>query len=121
MDFHQILSYCGLSCTGCPIFWATLEPDEKKQRQMREKIASICNEQYGLHYSADDITGCDGCRTVYGRLFSGCRRCTIRSCAIFREVETCAHCPDYPCNILREHHKTDPTGKTWLEIVHATL
>ena len=121
MDFQNIVSYCGLSCTGCPIYWATREQDVEIQKKMRNEIASLCNEEYGLNYTYQDVNDCDGCRSVSGRLFSGCRDCKIRTCAVFKEVETCAHCPDYICDKLDNHYKSDPTGKVWLEIIRSTM
>lgn len=121
MDSQNFVSYCGLTCNGCPIYWATRETDKEKQKKMREKIAEICNEHYGLTYTHQNINDCDGCRSGSGILFSGCLDCRIRNCAVFREVETCAHCPDYLCNKLKEHYQSDPTGKIWLDIIRETL
>jgi hypothetical protein len=121
MDHQNFISYCGLTCNGCPIYWATRETDQEKQKKMRKKIAEMCNEQYGLKYTDQDINDCDGCRGESGILFSGCLDCRIRHCAVFREVETCAHCPDYLCDKLQDHYKSDPTGKIWLDIIRSTL
>jgi hypothetical protein len=121
MDSGNFISYCGLTCNGCPIYWATREHDKRKQKRMRAKIAEMCNKQYGLNYSYRDINDCDGCRAESGVLFSGCLDCRIRNCAVFREVETCAHCPDYLCDKLKEHYKSDPTGKIWMDIIRSTI
>jgi len=47
---------------------------------MRNKIAGLCNEKYGSDYSDQNIDDCDGCLTVSGNLFAGCRYCKVRTC-----------------------------------------
>lgn len=121
MNFQNIVAYCGLTCKGCPIYWATREPDKKLQKKMRTAIARICNEQLGTDYNYENINDCDGCQTASGKLFTGCLDCEIRTCARTRKVETCAHCPDYICEKLKKMYKTDPTGKVWLDVVKSTL
>jgi hypothetical protein len=121
MKSWNFVSYCGLTCNSCPIYWATRETDPDQKKKIREVIAEKCNEHYGLSYTGQDINDCDGCRAQSGVLFAGCLNCSIRNCAVSREVETCAHCPDYLCDKLEEHYKTDPAGKVWLDIIRSTL
>lgn len=121
MNPWNFVSYCGLTCNSCPIYWATRETNPDKKKKIRTKIAEICNEHYHMNYSCQDINDCDGCRSGTGVLFSGCMDCRIRNCAVFREVETCAHCPDYLCDKLKEHYQSDPTGKIWLDIIRETI
>ena len=122
---NDMISYCGLMCDGCPIYWATREKDKAKKEKMRVAIAQLCVEQYGLgfglEYTAKDITDCDGCRTKGGKLFSGSKNCQIRECAIQRELENCAYCSDFPCNKLKDIFATDPNAKTRLEVIRSTL
>jgi hypothetical protein len=117
MDIRQLVSYCGLTCQSCPIYWATQEPDKTVQKKMRGKIAQLANERYQITMTPDDISDCDGCRAESGRLFSGCSQCEIRKCAIQQNYITCAECPDYICEKLDKHYQMDPSGKIWLEII----
>jgi len=94
------LSYCGLVCEGCPILWATREEDPDKQKMIRVEIARMLKEEFGQEEKLEDMADCDGCKGG-GRLFSGCKDCEVRNCAIERGVETCGHCNDYPCEKLR--------------------
>ena len=120
-----MLAYCGLMCDGCPIYWATREKSKEKKGKMRATIAQQCSEQYGLEYGLEytlkDITDCDGCRTTGGRLFSGCKSCPIRECAVQKELESCAYCSEYACNKLKELFVTDPSAKTRLEVIRSIL
>ena len=49
-------------------------------------------------YTAENVR-CDGC-AADGRLADN--ECPIRPCAIAREVENCAFCDDYPCEMLKD-------------------
>lgn len=108
-------AYCGLKCDTCPIHLATLKQDRSQQRKMRKSIARQCSEHYGMDLQAKDITDCDGCRANTGRLFSGCLNCRIRKCIIEKNIESCAYCSNYICEILSEHFTLDPDAKTRLE------
>jgi hypothetical protein len=115
-----MIAYCGLTCGSCPIHLATLEKDKSNQQKMRVSIARICSEQYGMNLQPEDITDCDGCRADTGRLFSGCRNCEIRKCAIRRNLESCAYCPEYACDKLKEFLRREPDAQIRLkEILNA--
>ncbi len=105
---------CGLPCGTCPIRLATFEPDEGERRRLRAEIARQCVEEYGMQLAVADITDCDGCRAG-GRLFSGCRQCRVRPCALARGLESCAFCDDYACDLLREHLAREPASREPLE------
>ena len=121
MENNILVAYCGLDCAGCPIHLATLEPDSNKQGEMRRAIAKLCFEQYGMDISPEEVTDCDGCRENTGRLFSGCQRCQIRSCAISRELQSCAYCNDYACIKLQQHFKSDPDAENRLQMLRSTM
>jgi hypothetical protein len=118
MEEH--VSYCGIMCDGCPVYWATRETDSKKKRIMRAEIARICNEQYKQDVGADDIADCDGCKAD-GRLYTGCLNCEIRNCAREKELINCAHCNDYACEKLLNFFSTDPQAKIILDIIRSTV
>jgi hypothetical protein len=121
MKVRELVAYCGLSCQSCPIFLATREGDRKKQQRMRAAISRLARKHYGLALGPEDIGDCDGCRTEHGMLFSGCITCAIRNCARQRNVESCAHCPDYACEKLQKFFLTDPNAKTRLEVIKSKI
>jgi len=82
---------------------------------MRIEITRICKEQYGIDYDLDDITDCDGCQTEGGRLFSGCKDCSVRRCAKKFGYENCAWCNDYVCEKLEKLFIMDPSAQTRLD------
>jgi hypothetical protein len=116
-----IIAYCGLTCHTCPIYLATRENDKTKQKSMRIEIASICKEQYGMEYEPEDINDCDGCMTEGERLFSGCKDCQIRKCAMQRGYENCAWCDEYVCEKLEKFFVMDPSAKTRLDEIRSSL
>jgi len=119
MNISELVSFCGLICQNCPIYWAAREENLSTKKKMKDKIAQICNDQYGLNYTGTDITDCDGCRSESGRLFSGCVSCEIRKCAKEKNHGTCAECPEYVCTKLQKLYDSDSSGKTWLDIIRA--
>jgi hypothetical protein len=116
-ELSLLIAYCGLDCQTCPIHVATLEIDESKRQKMRISIAKFCSEQYGMNLSPEEVTDCDGCRSNTGRLFSGCLSCKIRTCAMNRNLESCAYCDDYVCNKLQDHFKTDHSAQIRLQAI----
>jgi hypothetical protein len=112
-----MIAYCGLLCDTCPIHRATLETDKSRQASMRMDIVAVCNEKYGMKLSLADVTDCDGCHTDTGRLFSACMACEIRKCAKRKELESCAACTDYPCEILEKFFQDDPDARSRLETI----
>jgi hypothetical protein len=118
---NVMIAYCGLVCDECPIHLATLETDLIRQQAMREDIVRQCAITYGIDIQLADVTDCDGCRAESGRLFSGCRKCAIRNCAMEREVEGCARCSDYPCEKLDDIFRQEPDAKARLDAIHQTF
>lgn len=113
----ETVAYCGLSCATCPIHAATMQEDSEEQARMRAGIVRLCRERYGINYTLEDITDCDGCRTEGGRLFASSRSCSIRKCAGERKLDTCAYCPEYPCGALDAIFKTEPEARTRLDAI----
>jgi hypothetical protein len=118
MEKH--ISYCGIWCQACPIYWATREKNKEKKLKMRNEIARICNEQYKARLSPEDVSDCDGCKTNR-RLFSGSSKCEIRECAKERKLQNCARCSDYACEKLSAFFTTDPQAKTNLDVIRSTF
>jgi hypothetical protein len=96
-----MISFCSLTCDTCPIHLATMEPDPVSQFSMRNEIATVIREKYGMNLNADEVGDCDGCMTQNGRLFSGCLTCAVRACAIEKGMTNCRLCDDYWCEKLK--------------------
>ena len=121
MVIEDVVSFCGITCKTCPIFWATRETDVNLKKKMRTKIAQISNELYKTNYTQEDITDCEGCRSDSGVLFSGCQNCEIRKCVKEKNLITCGHCRDYVCSKLQKLYDTDKDGKILLDIIRSII
>lgn len=110
-----MIAYCGIKCDTCPIYLATLEEDNFRQKKMREEIAKQCSEHYNMNLNPQDINDCDGCLSETERLFSGCSTCKIRKCAKNKNTDSCAYCTDYACELLQELFSLDPEAKDRLD------
>jgi hypothetical protein len=109
---EKIIAYCGLVCTDCPAFIATLDDDT-------QKLEALALEWYG---KADNATYClcDGCTTP-GRKNQHCSECGVRICAMEKGVVNCAYCPDYGCETLTSLFEYIPIAKENLESIRQTL
>lgn len=112
------LSYCGLVCEGCPIYWATQEEDPETKRRIIEESVKILKEEFNITKSVHEITDCDGC-SANGRLFSGTLECNVRKCSREKGLDTCGHCEEYPCDKLLPMMQDNPSQKARLDILRA--
>jgi hypothetical protein len=118
---ETMVSYCGLICQGCPIYWATNEKDDEKKEKMRVEIAKMSNDQYKTNLSPKEIADCDGCRHKNGRIFPSCINCYIRNCAQTKNLINCAYCEDYACDELNKFFIDNTDSKMRLNFIHALL
>ena len=117
----EMVAYCGLTCQTCPILLATRQENREEQARMRAEIARLCKEHYGMDYTPEDITDCDGCRTEGGRLFSASTNCAIRKCAREKGLENCAYCPEYACSKLEAFFRTETAARTRLDKIRSGI
>ena len=117
----DVVSYCGLLCQGCPIYWATNEGSEQLKEKMRTEIALLSTRLYKTEHSSSDITDCDGCLAEDSRLFPGCVNCQIRNCARDKNLPNCAYCQDYACETLEAFFKENTESKARLDFIRSMV
>lgn len=88
---EQIIAKCGYRCDLCPAYETNLKSDVDKQR-MSDAWARYC----GFQVPPEQIQSCPGC-IVRG----ADPTCTVRPCAIEKDVENCAHCEQFVCDKLK--------------------
>lgn len=104
---------CGLNCSMCPVYIATIENDE----ELREETAEEWTKLYtaflgGKVLKAKDMV-CDGCRS--DRLFTGCSACLIRPCAAEHNINSCGDCPSAKtCKKLQAFLDLNPAAAKFL-------
>ena len=113
----QLLGFCGLDCTECEAYQATMANDEAAKLEVLEK--------WRVEYNAQDMTlasiTCEGC-TSSGILGGYCHECPIRACGVERGVVNCAYCDDYEtCETLQDFISNVAIARENLEAVRAAL
>jgi hypothetical protein len=83
-------------------------------------VAKQWSKEYKLEIKAQDIN-CDGCRSKESRHIEYCNICEIRSCAIEKKIENCAHCEKYICEKLNNFFAIAPHVREALEEIRKSL
>ena len=112
----KIISYCGIACTNCPAYIATQNDDD----EARKETAQMWSKQYNAEIKPEHIN-CDGCVTKSDRHIEHWNTCEFRKCASSKEVENCAHCDEYACEMLSKFFEMVPDAKKTLEEIRKTL
>lgn len=95
----EMLAYCGILCSECQAYKATLTNDQT----LKEETAKQWSSMYGGNIEAKDIN-CLGCKSDV--LFGHCKVCDIRSCANEKKLVNCGVCGSFACdkveNVLKQ-------------------
>jgi hypothetical protein len=105
----KIIGFCGLVCTECPAYLATINNDE----ELRKATAKKWSEMYKSDIKPENIK-CNGC-TTQGHKFHHCTECEMRLCGISKKVKNCGHCAEYPCKTMKAFLKYVPDAKKVLD------
>lgn len=111
-------AFCGLDCSKCEAFLATINNDENAKMAVLEKWS----KEYGIPNLTIDGVTCLGCRSETVILCSHCIECDIRACGLKRGVENCAYCLDFDsCKKLSTFFQQAPIARDNLSAIRATL
>ena len=92
----MMIGYCGYKCSACMIYRENLKKNPYYRQEFRDKL----EKYYGDKQAVEDCY-CDGCLTPDSAkpdLIT--KDCKIRPCAISRNLESCAFCTGYPCEMV---------------------
>jgi hypothetical protein len=106
-----LMAPCGIDCTQCDAYIATLNDD----KALLQKMADDYKTQYGKEIDPLSLY-CDGCPSE-GRHIGFCAQCSIRACAYGKSYATCAQCDDFPCEKGSFIWKEGSKSKTQLEAI----
>jgi hypothetical protein len=113
-----MIATCGLICTDCPAYVATLADD----RAALERVAAQWREEYDAPELTVESVICAGCVADDERKCSHWYECTIRACGAEREVANCAHCADYDaCEKIQGFFEFVPEARRVLDGVRQGL
>lgn len=104
----KMMSHCGLICSDCNAYKATVNNDAMLRKQTAKEWSRI----YGADMKAEDIH-CLGCKSEV--TFGYCKVCEVRACSIGRELNNCAGCDSFHCGKLEEIFKYAPEARERLE------
>ena len=83
------------------------------------RAAAFYAKKYGFALTPDQIN-CDGCKSKGDRRLSYCEICRVRECGTARGLDTCAACPDQPCDKLEAFHAFSPDAEASFDAVVAS-
>jgi hypothetical protein len=112
---EKMIAKCGLICTECEAYIATQAEDIEALTRM----ANQANEQFGMTMTWED-SRCFGCQSDEKKI-GYCDTCTVRLCALEKEVETCAHCPEYGCATITAFIEAAPKAAETLADIRSKL
>jgi hypothetical protein len=107
---EKMISYCGLNCSECPAFIATVNDDD----ELRKKTAELWSKEYGGEVKPEDVN-CDGCVSGTDRHIGHWHECEMRICGQEKGVENCAFCNEFACEKLSKFFEAVPVARTTLE------
>lgn len=94
---ETLISACGLVCSKCKAFIATRTGDEA----LAEATAREWSQLNGVTIQKDQIW-CTGCLTDAAPKYHFCGNlCAIRKCVLTKNIDTCAECSSYPCDLVK--------------------
>lgn len=108
---RDLIAICGLDCETCDARIATLNNDDA----LRERTAKLWSELNGVLITAEMIN-CEGCR-VFGVKTPFCNTlCSIRQCALKKELDNCGDCPKMECcETVGAIHKSNKAARERLK------
>ena len=116
IDMSRIVAICGITCSDCPAYIATISDDDQKRKQTAE--------QWSKEFNADikpENINCMSCLSKDGPVFHHCTQCEFRKCGMGKDVENCAHCDEYACEKLTKFFEMVPAAKATLDEIRQGL
>ena len=112
---ERIIAKCGLICSECPAYQATIENSDDLRKKTAEQWSAMFNSS--IDWKTINCLGCQ--QDDKEKLFSYCMMCGIRSCASEKGLKTCADCSDFGCAKVSEFWKNAENAKKNLEELRA--
>ncbi len=112
----EIIAKCGINCSKCPAYSATINNDE----EAKIKLAAEWSKQFNFDMKPE-MVNCYGCLDEDKPKLGYCQMCEIRKCAVSKKVDNCAHCQDYACKALSDFHQNAKEAAESLEKIRKEM
>ena len=86
-----ILTLCGYRCDLCQFYTKNIKSEKDKER-----VSQDFNRIFGYDIKPENVE-CVGCKNEGKHVAASC---SVRSCALEKGIENCAHCSEFICNKL---------------------
>ena len=107
----KMIAYCGLDCTKCDAYLATINDDN----ELRKKTAKLWSELNQVEILPEHIN-CEGCRVDGIKTVFCDSLCPIRQCGLGKAVETCGDCGELEtCDKVRMIISNNPDARNNLK------
>jgi hypothetical protein len=107
----MIIAKCGLVCSDCNAYKATIKNDDDLRKQTAREWSAMFKTDIDWK-----TVNCEGCQeSDKEKVFSYCRVCAIRQCALEKGYATCAECADFGCEKVRAIWEHDGGAQKRLE------
>ena len=100
---YKTNSYCGLDCSKCDAYIATITSDNKLREETSKKWSELNNTTI-----LPEQINCHGCKSKGSKTIFCSNICSIRKCAIKHSVDNCTQCKKYnDCDTIQIFLKTN--------------
>ena len=107
---ENLIAYCGINCTTCSLYIATVNKDAS----LKMELATKWGQMYKKTFKIEDME-CLGCKSE--KVFMLCKKCDIKSCNENKGLEICSKCGNYPCSRIDKFYDWQEKQDTKVEIV----
>lgn len=109
-------SVCGVDCTSCDVYKATVHGDREARVRAAKSRTKTAQKHWGMQTLDPEVLDCRGCRAEGYVQHKGHGRCPMRPCARKRGLASCGLCPEWrTCERLTDVFADEPEARTNLE------
>ncbi len=112
---NKIIAKCGLVCSECKAYKATIKDDDEMRKETAREWSAMFNAD--VDWKTINCVGCQ--ESDMEKVFSYCRVCTIRQCALGKGYATCAECAEFGCEKVLGIWEHDGGARERLEQMRA--
>lgn len=102
-DMKRIIAYCGIVCSECEVYIATINNDYNLRMELAKRYTTAD------HIAKPEDFYCEGCFRIKGQ------GCEVRQCSSCKPHANCAGCDSYSCDLLNRHFENSPESKAVLD------